>query len=193
MGFPILGALAISAVGSLIGGKKASDASKKAAKIQSDASEKAQAAIMRGYEESRALMAPYARVGGASNDLMGRLMGVPGGSQFELPQAQQVPQEEQQQGPLGRWMQRARENKAAAAQQPPQGTMRDMFQRRGINEGPLPPEMMPAPGNGRLPQPQPLSQRFGPPGPPPQQQGWDPQMPPPEMYQPYRRTMGYQR
>ncbi|MCR4374150.1 MAG: hypothetical protein NUW22_04815 [Acidobacteria bacterium] len=75
---PAIG-LGLSAITSLFGAKKSSDASKKAAAAQSAAADRAAIEISKRYDESRALMDPYVKNGGAANDLMGRMMSPGGG------------------------------------------------------------------------------------------------------------------
>jgi hypothetical protein len=173
----------VQAVGSVISAKKQGDAAKKAAAVQSRSNDQAFGAITRGYEESRDAMAPYARVGGAANDLMGQLMsptsrydpGQPingpmglggGGGPMGPP------------GPPGGPM-------PGPPQGPPPGAMggrmQDMFRRGQGAE--MPPDGAPMPGRMGPPPPQPMGR--APMGPPP------PQGAPPQYYQPYqRRSMG---
>jgi hypothetical protein len=65
LGTALVGTAIAKGIGSLIGGKKAADSSKKAAQLQSQAAEKAMALNQRVYDDQTKLMAPWTQ-GGAS-------------------------------------------------------------------------------------------------------------------------------
>ncbi len=126
----------VQVAGSIISGKKQANAANKASGAQSRANNKAFEAITRGYEDARGAMAPYARVGGEANDLMGRLMtpGVP----YNAPRPGPSPWDQPPGGPAPGVMGAGRQ----AMGEPPPGQMRTMFQRGA----PPPPQMLPQQG-----------------------------------------------
>jgi hypothetical protein len=80
LGTALVGTAIAKGIGSLIGGKKAADSSKKAAQLQSQAAEKAMALNQRVYDDQTKLMAPWTQGGASAFANMQRMAA--GGQQF---------------------------------------------------------------------------------------------------------------
>lgn len=85
MAFWFLAPLAISAISSLVGAKKASDASKQAAATQNASAQQAMAYQQQMYGQAQNLYAPYLARGQQTSATLGRLMAPPAGSRYAAP------------------------------------------------------------------------------------------------------------